>query len=84
MQKKNFPQTVEDCHKLISQLLEVTDALVARTNELVTRLETLEEENKALREQLNTNSQNSSLPPSKDKKKKKKDRGPQNKGGSRS
>ncbi|MGX6643087.1 IS66 family transposase [Legionella pneumophila] len=81
MDKKNFPQTVEGCHKLISQLLEVTDALVARTNELVIRIERLEEENKALKEQLNTNSQNSSLPPSKDKKKKKKDKGPQNKGG---
>ncbi|KTD11914.1 hypothetical protein Lgra_1372 [Legionella gratiana] len=80
MDKKNFPQTVEGCHKLISQLLEVTDALVARTNELVTRIEKLEEENKALKEQLNTNSKNSSLSPSKDKKKKK-DRVPQNKGG---
>jgi len=80
MNDKNFPQTLEGCHKLIKQLLEVTDVLVARTNELVCRIEKLEEENKALKEQLNTNSKNSSLPPSKDKKKKK-DPGPKNKGG---
>jgi transposase len=73
MEEKDFPQTLEDCHKFIKQLLKITDTLVAR-------VEKLEQENKVLKELLNNNSSNSSFPPSKDKKKKKK-KGNGNKGG---
>jgi transposase len=72
MEEKDFPQTLEGCHKLIKQLLELTDALVVRTNALVIRVEKLEQENKALKERLNNNSSNSSKPPSFDKKSNKK------------
>lgn len=70
-----LPATIEGCHALIRQLVEITDLLVIR-------VEKLEQENKALKELLNNNSSNSSQPPSSDKKKKKKkSNGPQNKGG---
>lgn len=38
MEEKDFPQTLEGCHKLIKQFLELTDALVAQTSELVFRV----------------------------------------------
>lgn len=58
-----LPETVEDCHRLIRSLLKTV-------SELCHRMEKLEVENRALRERLNSNSSNSSLPPSKDLKKK--------------
>jgi transposase len=74
MNEKDFPQNLEDCHRLIKQLLEITQSLVVR-------VEKLEQENKTLKERLNNNSSNSSQPPSTDKKKKKKGNGSKNKGG---
>jgi transposase len=74
MDEKEYPQNLEDCHKLIKQLLEVTQTLVIR-------IEKLEEENKALKERLNNNSSNSSQPPSTDKRKKKQSNASKNKGG---
>ena len=58
-----LPTTVEDCHRLIRELLKIIP-------ELYKRVGTLEQENRVLRERLNSNSSNSSLPPSKDWKKK--------------
>lgn len=60
----SFPSTIEECHDLITRLVELTDALVVR-------VEKLEQENRALKERLDNNSSNSSLPPSQDFKKKK-------------
>ena len=60
-----LPTQIEECHKIIRLLLE-------KLNDLSKRVETLEIENRNLKEQLNNNSLNSSLPPSKDFKKKKK------------
>src|SRR6202012_3285719 len=74
MEEQDFPQNLKDCHKLIRQLLEITQSLVVR-------VEKLEQENKALKERLNNNSSNSSQPPSTDKKKKKKGSNSKNKGG---
>lgn len=64
IEEKDLPQNLEDCHKLIRQLFEITQTLV-------NRIEKLEQENRALKEQLNNNSSNSSKPPSTDKKKNK-------------
>lgn len=81
MEEKELPQSLEGCHQLIKQLLEITDALVARTKELTYRIEKLERENKALKEQLRNNSSNSSKPPSSDQKKNKKKTASQKKSG---
>lgn len=59
-----FPSTIESCHELLARFTELTE-------QLVVRVEKLEKENRELRERLNTNSDNSSLPPSKSHKKKK-------------
>jgi len=84
MEAKDFPQTIEDCHKLIRQLLEITDALVLRTEEFTNRIEKLEKENKELTERININSSNSSKPTSTDKKKPKKKKQSNNKSGGQS
>ena len=57
-----LPTTVEECHQLIRELLN----LLKVVPELYKRVEKLEQENRALKERLNSNSSNSSLPPSKD------------------
>jgi transposase len=59
-----LPTTIEECHILIRSYRNVIVELSNRVNELYT-------EAKVLRERLNTNSSNSSLPPSKSFKKKK-------------
>ncbi|KTD19848.1 hypothetical protein [Legionella londiniensis] len=65
MEEKDFPQTIEGCHKLLKQFIEITKTLTIH-------IDKLEEENKALKELLNNNSSNSSLSPSLDKKKEEK------------
>ena len=72
----SLPSTVEECHELIKRLVEITEVLVAR-------VEKLEHENRVLKERLDNNSSNSSLPPSQDlkKKKQKKTQPNPNKGG---
>lgn len=69
-----LPEKAEDCHELIKRLVELTDTLVLR-------IEQLEQENRALKERLNNNSSNSSKPPSQDLKKKKPKVANPNKGG---
>lgn len=70
MENKNLlklpelPNTIEECHDLIRSLFKTV-------TELCQRIERLEIENRELREKLNNNSSNSSLPPSRDFKKKK-------------
>src|SRR5579872_5576271 len=67
-----LPNTIEGCHSLIRDLLP----------KLFKCIETLQIENRQLKERLNNNSSNSSLPPSKDfKKKKKKNPSSKNKAG---
>ena len=56
-----LPNTLEGCHSLIRDLLP----------KLLKCIEELRIENRQLKERLNNNSSNSSLPPSKDFKKKK-------------
>jgi transposase len=74
-----FPETLEGCHELLKQLTEITASLI-------TQIEQLRKENQALKERLDNNSSNSSLPPSLDKKnRKKKGKEPQkNRGGGQS
>jgi transposase len=62
-----LPNTIEECHHVIRMLLHKLD-------ELSKRLQVLEIENVQLKERLNLNATNSSLPPSKSLKKKKSDR----------
>ena len=59
-----LPGTIEECHSLIKNYHNIIVELSNRVNELHTEV-------KILRERLNTNSSNSSLPPSKSFKKKK-------------
>lgn len=59
-----LPNTIEECHQLIKLLLNTL-------SDVSKRIEALEIENRDLKERLNSNSSNSSLPPSKDFKKKK-------------
>lgn len=59
-----FPDTLEDCHRVIQLLLD-------QLKDFFKRVERLEIENRDLKERLNNNSSNSSLPPSRDFKKKK-------------
>lgn len=61
-----LPNTVEACHVVIRDLMKV----ISELSHLVHRVEKLEAENQALKERLNIHSGNSSLPPSKSKKKK--------------
>lgn len=60
---EKLPDTLEECHKVIRVLLQSVDTLTKR-------MEKLEKENRELKERLNMSSSNSSLPPSKDGKKK--------------
>jgi transposase len=71
-------ESIEGCHELIKQLIEVTEGLIVQ-------VEQLRQENRALKERLDNNSSNSSLPPSQDYKKKnaKKPNTNPNKGGGR-
>lgn len=69
-----LPETIDGCHDLIKRLVELTDTLVVR-------IEQLEQENRALKERLDNNSSNSSKPPSQDFKKKKAKQANPNKGG---
>lgn len=64
---EKLPSTVEECHEVIRTLLKIVD----RVDMLTTRIAQLESENAALKEQLATTSENSSLPPSQDRKQKK-------------
>lgn len=59
-----LPQTMEECHHLIRELMRVV-------SNISHQLEKLTQENQALKEQLNLNSANSSFPPSQDYRKKK-------------
>ena len=61
---EKLPATLEECHKLIQLLLD-------HVKDLSAWVKKLEIENRELKERLNNNSSNSSLPPSKDFKKKK-------------
>jgi transposase len=69
-----LPETIEDCHELIKWLVEITDTLVSR-------IEKLDQENRALKERLDNNSSNSSKPPSHDFTKKTVKKANPNKGG---
>jgi transposase len=60
-----LPNTLEGCHDLLRQLWR----MVIEVQQLQQRVAVLEAENKALKEQLNRNSSNTSLPPSRDFKK---------------
>lgn len=72
---RKLPDSPEECHALIHQLIEITEGLILQ-------VEKLRDENRALKERLDNNSSNSSLPPSQDyKKKKKKPTANPNKGG---
>lgn len=59
-----LPETVEECHQVIKELIQ-TVAKIAH------RLDQLEKENQTLKERLGLHSHNSSLPPSSDRNKKK-------------
>ena len=73
--KSKLPETIEGCHELIKQLIEVTEGLIVQ-------VEKLRQENRELKERLNNNSSNSSIPPSQDyKKKNQKPNSNPNKGG---
>jgi regulator of replication initiation timing len=67
------PQTLEECHALIEVLWEfcrnLERQLKAELSTIKEEMLLLRQENAALKERLNINSQNSSLPPSKDFKK---------------
>ena len=67
-----LPNTIEECHVIIGLLLNKLD-------EFSPRITALEAENRDLKERLNINSSNSSLPPSKSLKKKKNTRKPSGK-----
>src|SRR5262245_29587110 len=62
-----LPTTIEECHQVIRLLF-------SKLEDLAKRVEALEIENRNLKERLNNNSFNSSLPPSKSQKKKKSNR----------
>jgi transposase len=70
---ESLPNSIDECHKGMRLLLEMV-------NSLTKRIESLEVENRELKERLNNNSSNSSLPPSKDFKKKKKQNNRQSSG----
>ena len=59
-----LPQTLEECHQLIQELIQMVCKVTHRMNQL-------EKENQFLKERLGLHSQNSSLPPSSDHQKKK-------------
>ncbi len=59
-----LPQTVEECHQLIKELIQMI-------SKISYRMDQLEKENHSLKERLGLNSQNSSLPPSSDHQRKK-------------
>lgn len=67
-----LPNTIEECHQVIRLLLSTL-------HDLSKRVEMLEIENRDLKERLNNNSSNSSLPPSKSFKKNKNNREPSGK-----
>src|SRR5687767_9081469 len=66
-----LPTTVEGYHDFIRGLLGTVSDLFMRVEQLEESNRKLAHENKELKERLNNNSSNSSLPPSKDFKKKK-------------
>jgi len=66
-----LPTTVEGCHDFIRGLFGTVSDLFKRVEQLEDANRKLAHENKELKERLNNNSSNSSLPPSKDFKKKK-------------
>jgi transposase len=74
----DLPQAIEGCHDLIRELVKTVSELFVRiekieieNRELRTENRELRAENNRLKEQLNNNSSNTSLPPSKDFKRKK-------------
>lgn len=74
-----FPETIEECHQVIRLLLNKLDDLSKRFDILEAENKELKFEIVQLKEQLNKNSSNSSLPPSKSFKKKKNNREPSGK-----
>jgi len=66
-----LPATIEECHQVIRLLLSKLDDLSNRVALLEGECKQLRIENAQLKERLNNNSSNSSLPPSKSVKKKK-------------
>ena len=68
IQFRELPNNVEDCHKLIQDLLQVINDSFPQIDKLAQEVKKLAKENNALKERLNTNSANSSLSPSRDKK----------------
>lgn len=64
-----LPKTIEDCHRVIQESHHFIRSLFEQVEKLI-------RENNDLKERLNNNSSNSSLPPSKDYQKKKPDRVP--------
>lgn len=66
-----LPTTIEACHEVIRILLKTVDDLSKRVVVLERECTQLRIENAQLKERLNTNSSNSSLPPSKSQKRKK-------------
>jgi transposase len=69
-----LPTTLEECHQVIRLLLNKLDDLSKRFEALETNHEQLKVECAQLKERLNINSSNSSLPPSKSTKKEKNNR----------
>jgi len=74
-----FPPTIEECHQVIRLLLSKLEDLARRVETLESTCKRLQIENTQLKERLNTNSSNSSLPPSKSSKRKKSNRKPSGK-----
>ena len=68
---EKLPDTIEECHKIIRLLQSALSDLSKQVETLLKRVEMLTAENRDLKERLNGNSSNSSVPPSKDMKKKK-------------
>jgi transposase len=64
-----LPSTIEECHQLIRLLLAKVDELSTRLDRLEMENRQLKLENAQLKERLNVSSSNSSLPPSKSLKK---------------
>jgi transposase len=76
---ETLPTTIEECHQVIRLLLNKLDGISKRLDALEAENKKLRIENTQLKDRLNTNSSNSSLPPSKSVKKKKTNRQPSGK-----
>jgi transposase len=74
IKKFELPNTIENCHDVIKELLAENTNLSVKNTDLSVKITDLSDEITNLKERLNNNSYNSSIPPSKSFKKNKKDK----------